>query len=327
MTQSSQRFAELRARRALAGAGLDADRRLVPIPSATNEVWDAGDVVVRVNRRSQPRLRREGELAATLPPEVRYPAVVAYGVEAGHDWLVLRRAPGAPLLRCWPTLSTDERRRAVHDLTDAMRALHAAPAPSGVDEPYDLPQLLQPGPSATEPLCAALTKAADLPNVDAGAMADAIWWVKKMRAALDPFESTTLAHGDLHFGNVLWDGDEVTALLDLEFSRPAPADLDLDQLLRFCFHPFLFVPVGHESEARVEDYRDVPDWLQEDYPELFAHPRVMDRLRVYSLAFNVRELLENPPGKPAGQLTREHPYRRLLADLRGTGHLDLFSAR
>ena len=65
---TSQRLAEMRARMALAAAGLDADRPLTPLESATNEVWAAGDVVVRVNRRTQTRLRREAALAAALPP-------------------------------------------------------------------------------------------------------------------------------------------------------------------------------------------------------------------------------------------------------------------
>src|SRR5690606_22367669 len=110
-----------------------------------------------------------------------------------------------------------------------------------------------------------------------------------------PFEAPTLVHGDLHFQNVLWDGERVTALLDLEFARPAPPDVDLDVLLRFCTAPFLFVPVGREDEARTEDYEPVPGWFAEECPELFDHPRALDRLRLFAVGFDTRELLANPP--------------------------------
>jgi hygromycin-B 7''-O-kinase len=322
---TSQRLAEMRARKALAAIGMG-DRPLTLLESATNEVWAAGDVVVRVNRRTQARLRREAAIGAALPPEVRYPEVVAAGVDAGEDWLVQRRVNGTPLVRCWPSLTSDERRRAVAEIAAALRALHHTTEPPGVPAAADPPQLLQPGAHATDPICAALARAAELPHVDAGALGDAIGWVRTTRAALDPFDAPTLVHGDLHFQNVLWDGEHVTALLDLEFARAAPADLDLDVLLRFCVVPFLYVPVGRESEAKAEDYVDVPFWFRDAYPELFAHRRLLDRLRLYSIGFDVHDLLANPPTRPPSELTRHHPYRRLLATLRGAGHLDYLAA-
>ena len=324
---TSQRLAEMRARKALLAAGLDADRPLTLLESATNEVWAAGDVVVRLNRRTQARLGREAALAAALPPEVRYPEVLASGTEAGDDWIVLRRVPGTPLVRVWPRLAVEERRRAVGQVAQALRAVHATPEPAGLPPAGEAPQLLQPGAHAVDPVVTALERAAKLPHVDAGAMATAVEWVRVMQTALDPFEAPTLVHGDLHFQNVLWDGEQVTALLDLEFARAAPPDVDLDVLLRFCVVPFLFVPIGREDEAKAEDYADVPFWFRDVYPELFAHRRAFDRLRLYAVGFDVRDLLANPPTRPPSQLTRHHPYRRLLATLRGQGHLDYLAAR
>ena len=324
---TSQRLAEMRARKALAAAGLDADRPLTVLESATNEVWASGDVVVRVNRRTQARLAREAAIAATLPPEVLYPEVVAWGTEAGEDWIVLRRAAGTPLVRVWPQLDADQRRTAVIQIADALRALHATPEPPGLPAGFETPQLLVPGAHAADPVVSALERAAKLPHVDAGAMATAVEWVKVMRTALDPFESRTLVHGDLHFQNVLWDGNQVTALLDLEFARAAPADVDLDVLLRFCVVPFLFVPVGREAEATAEHYAEVPFWFRDAYPDLFAHRRSFDRLRLYAVGFDVRDLLANPPTRPPAELTRHHPYRRLLATLKGQGHLDYLAAQ
>ena len=324
---TSERLAEMRARKALVAAGLDADRPLTRLESATNEVWAAGDVVVRVNRRTQARLRREAALATVLPPEVRYPEVLASGTEAGDDWIVLRRVAGTPLVRCWPVLTREERQRAVTEVATAVRALHATPEPPNLPATDETPQLVVPGAHATEPIVAALERAAKLPHVDARAMATAVEWVRTMRTALDPFVSSTLVHGDLHFQNVLWDGEQVSAVLDLEFARAAPPDVDLDVLLRFCTAPFLFVPVGREAEAKTEDYADVPYWFRDAYPEVFGNRRAFDRLRLYAVGFDVRDLLANPPTRPPNELTRHHPYRRLLSTLKGQGHLDYLAAR
>ena len=67
-------LAEARARAALAAAGLSSDVPLVPLRSVTNEVWVAGDHIVRMNRRQDHRLEREALLAALRYIEGRLPA-------------------------------------------------------------------------------------------------------------------------------------------------------------------------------------------------------------------------------------------------------------
>ena len=117
--------------------------------------------------------------------------------------------------------------------------------------------------------------------------------------------------GDLDFENVLWDGEKITALLDFEYARPGPPDLELDVFLRFCAFPFLHVAEDYEQVTLPGDYAEVPGWLAQDHPELFAHPRLRDRLRVYSIAYDLRELLMDPPDRPVELLSHLHPYHRL----------------
>lgn len=322
LAMSQNRLAELRARRALATAQLGIEGPLVPIESVTNEVWATGDVVVRLNRRLHSRLRREAELAVLLPAGVPYPRILAVAPGRGADWVALERVPGTPLVRCWHLLDREGRRRAVRELAEVLRALHGTEVPPDLRGAHDPPQLLQPGPHAVEPALAAIEQARSLEFVDHAVLDDLRGFVRSTRSVLEPFVSTRLIHGDLHFQNVLWDGHDVTALLDLEFARPAPADLDLDVFLRFCAYPALFVPEGREDEARREDYDEVPGWLREEYPELFAHPHLADRLRLYAIAFDLKALLATPPRGPLKTLLLSHPYRRLIAILRNESYLD-----
>jgi len=113
----------------------------------------------------------------------------------------------------------------------------------------------------------------------------------------------------------------VTALLDFEFSRTAPADVDLDVLLRFCAFPYLHVAEDYEHLTRAEDYADVAWWMAEDYPELFDFPHEFERTRIYSIAYDVRELLLFAPPRPPRELSKHHPYNRLERTVRGTSHL------
>jgi hypothetical protein len=318
----SDSFAMARARRALGEAGLDMHLPLTRASSVTNEVWLSDEYVVRVNRQPNQRLRREAALGPILPAEVGYPTIVAYGGQLGADWLVVRRVPGNVLSRCWPTMSVDERQSAVRQLSAILRQLHRFELPSDLPA-IDTPQLLGGrGFRAVDPLLLALDRAAALPHVNQSLIEGARRIVLDTGAAIEPFAVPTAVHGDLHFENVLWDGMTVTALLDFEWCRSAPPDVDLDVFLRFCAYPYLHVAEDYEHLTRAEDYADVPGWMTDVYPELFDDPNAFERTRVYSIAYDVRELLLFPPSRPPRELSKHHPYNRLERTVDGRSHLD-----
>jgi aminoglycoside phosphotransferase (APT) family kinase protein len=315
-------FALARARRALEEAGMPVDLPLERASSVTNEVWLSERYVVRVNRQPNQRLRREAALGPLLPPEVGYPAIEAYGGELGTDWLIVRRVPGRPLSRCWPGMTREERRRAVGQVADKLRALHGFDCPADVPD-IESPQLLRAHTfRAVDPLLMALDRASALPFVEPSFVEDVRALVLETCSVIEPFDQHTFVHGDLTFENVLWDGHAVTAILDMEWARRAPIDLDLDVFLRFACFPYLHVAEDYEAETRAIDYAEVPFWMAEDYPELFGFPQEFARLRLYSVAYDVRELIAMPPTRPVRELSPHHPYRRLERTLRGLGHLD-----
>ncbi len=317
-------LAEVRARRALRGAGLDENEPLERASSVTNEVWLTREQVVRVNRAANQRLRREAILGQALPGEVGYPTILAYGGETGGDWLVLRRLPGQPLSRAWPQMTRDERRGAIRQLAAMLRALHSWECTVDLPPIENLPQLLSVGAAgpAVAPVLDALDRARSLEHVDPILLREAVEIVEAGADALEPFTSTTLIHGDLTFENVLWDGHAITAMLDFEWARLAPRDLELDILLRFCAHPYLHVAEDYEHLTKAEDYVDVPWWLAEEHPSLFDFARQIDRVRVYSIAYDVRELLLFPPPSSPRHLSEFHPYHRLARVVRRRSYLD-----
>lgn len=320
-------MARVRALKALAEAGIAATGSLERASSVNNEVWLTPELVVRVNPGTSLRLRREAALARVLPPGVGYPPVIRYGTGPGADWLIVERVPGLPLSRWWPDMSVAQRRDAVSQLADRMRLIHGTrcPALTGL---ADTPQLLdsaRTGDTAVARLLAATAKAADLAWIDRGIMQDVATLVSDTAHVLDPFDDATLVHGDLTFENILWDGDRITAILDFEWARAGPPDLDLDVLLRFSAYPFLHVAADYEAVTRIEDYAPVPWWLAESYPELFDSPVQFERNRIYSIAWDVKEILSYPPAFPLWKVNECHPYQRLVQLLRGASYLDRFN--
>jgi len=318
-------MAMARARHALAKAGLDPSIELHPLSSVTNEVWGAGSHIVRVNRHPVARLWREATLSTTLlSAGVGCPPIVAYGGIVGADWMITERLPGQVLSRCWPAMSRADRRSAITQLAERLQQLHAYVLNESLPE-VATPQLFasSAGPGSFDRLMCGLDAAQDLEHIDPVLILRAKTLVRENLAALDPVPAETLIHGDIHFENVLWDGERITGLLDFEWARTAAPDLELDVFLRFCAFPFLHVAEDYEQVTLPGDYAEVPRWLAEDYPELFAHPRLQDRLRVYSIAYDLRELLMDPPDRPVELLSHLHPYHRLADTVEGRGHIDL----
>jgi aminoglycoside phosphotransferase (APT) family kinase protein len=326
--QKGTALAELRARTALRNAGLDPTAPLERASSVTNEVWLTLTHVVRVNRIHNSRLAREAIIAGVLPESVGYPHIVAHGGDHGEDWLVAERIPGTPLAHCWPDLSPQDRRRAIKQLASRLAAIHSTNAPVDLPPILGAPQLLEVGSfDPTPPVIAALEQAARLDHVDRLVIQEAIDLVQRVGTALQPFTASTLVHGDVTFENVLWHEGEVTALLDVEWARPGPRDLDLDIILRCCAYPQLHVAEAFEARTHAEDYEDVPGWLAEDYPALFSFRSQIDRMRVYSIAYDVRDLLAAPPTMSPKGLSPLHAYHRLARIVRRESYLDIMDTR
>jgi aminoglycoside phosphotransferase (APT) family kinase protein len=270
------------------------------------------------------RLFREAQIGASLPPEVGYPRIVAHGGGRGEDWLIQERRPGRPLAHIWPTLTARQREGAVHATAARLRAIHRTEAPPDLPPVDSAPQLLAVGSAEpTAPVLSALEQARQLEHVDPGLMTDVADLVLSLTPALEPFAATTLVHGDVTFENILWHDGEVVALLDVEWARPGPRDLDLDILLRCCAYPDLHVADEHVGQTRAEDYAEVPWWFGEAYPELFEYPRQIDRVRIYSIAYDVRDLLASPPKVAPRHLPDRHAYHRLQRVLERKSYIDL----
>ncbi|HUW04512.1 MAG TPA: aminoglycoside phosphotransferase family protein [Acidimicrobiales bacterium] len=311
---------ELKVRQALVNAGVDADGELARAPSVTNEVWMTSDHVVRLGSDKSGRLAREASLATRLPPEVGCPEVVASGREGQLTYIVSRRLAGVPLSQVWARLSDAERQSTVTSLAGRLAALHQVPTAELPPVP-DPPQPLG-GPDPVAPLSAMLHLAGTVEGVDLLLLAETAEVVRRLRPFLGTFSTDTLIHGDLTFGNVLWHDGEVSGLLDFEFARGAPSDLDLDILLRMCAYPELFVDDDHVSEARAADYAAVRSQLRQAHPKMFDAPRLAERLRLYAIAFTVRELTHLTSIVPGSRQLPGHPQQRLEALIHGTSYLD-----
>lgn len=319
MDRVTDPFAITRARRALQQAGLPIDGEVVRANSTRNEVLLCGNYVVRVNREPNQRLRREAALCAELPVRTWTPRVLGHGGDIGADYLIVARRPGEPLSRCWPTMSPRDRRFAIAQLAEALAELHGTAVPPSAPPLRRTTHLLDDSAGPTlRPLWLAIGALRRSVEADQRLL-DLIESVVSERARLlDEFPTSHLMHGDLTFENILWDGRQITALLDFEWCRGGPADLDIDSIARYCRYPFAHVPEPASQQQRSSDYSEVLGWLAADLPELFAIPHLDDRLLLFDIAFELHELVSHPDLGSRRELGALHPLNRLAGKLART---------
>ena len=115
-------------------------------------------------------------------------------------------------------------------------------------------------------------------------------------------DGAVLLHGDFYLGNVLIQVDHVSALIDLEFARMGPRDLELISVVR-----------ALDAETRLGIQRPpLLAWLAEDYPELFGAADLHRRLWQYALAYTIRQIIFWPPDRAeADDLEVTHPLHTL----------------
>lgn len=202
--------------------------------SASNDVWLVDQFCLRMSRQPGPdTLLEEAQLAALLPADVGYPAVIATGVEMGYQWMLSQRLPGLNLWEAWPVLTDAERRNAIADLWYRHLALqgtsvHLLPALAARQPSHYLLQHEQ----AAQQLRRLVTA-----GVIENGVAGPLWSLVEGGLNAAGQVPWRLVHGDPAFGNVQCHQGRVIGLLDLEAAAIAPYDLDLDLLLQFLSNP------------------------------------------------------------------------------------------
>jgi scyllo-inosamine 4-kinase len=270
------------------------------VESWSNDVWVNEELALRVCwQGDRERHLREHELLAALPDSVPHASVVASGRIANLAWMLLRRIPGERLDLVWSTLSMEARRDAVEALGHVLRNLHEWAPP--LDIRKKLLQSTQTVPGSREAVVGStivplpLERVGVLLDCFAGTPGMSKELLRRVRRRIDSLGSVVVAaefrdghvvHGDAHFANALWFEGRLVALLDFEWARIGPSDLELEAACRD--DPNI---EGATDLGPIRD-SDVPMlvWLRVGYPELFGGENLTERLWLYDLCYQVRRL-------------------------------------
>lgn len=278
----------------------------VLVPSNNNDVWRLEAGYLRVAwRGDRRRLAREAELLQRLRGFLPVPEVLDCGGDDRLSWSLTTAMPG-----------TEYERVCVHPGPPGLRHLaREVAALHSWSVPADLAEMLRDPEKDRDPLHRAgselvlspsstlglIPLAGQLPFVDHGVLEAAAGRLREL-GNLTRSGAEVLLHGDFYLGNVLVHGGHVSALIDFEFSRMGPPDLELISVVR-----------ALDAESRLGLPRPpLLAWLAEDYPALFAAADLDRRLWLYALAYTIRQIIFWPPDRAeADGLEPTHPLHTL----------------
>jgi aminoglycoside phosphotransferase len=294
------------------------------LPSDSNDAWLIGPVVLRICwRGDRARFAREAAVTRALPPQVPYPEILDTGADEDLAWQITRTAEGMPLATLWRGLSRPERRDAIHQIGRALAALHAHRFPADVITALAVPRPV--GDTSVWAIIGADITA--LPLWRAEALLTAAGHEGRAHRALvndvaarfrelvdvDPLSDTpsaeagppvgamTCVHGDAHLANALWKNGRLIALLDFEWVRLGPPDLEIEPYLR-----------ADAAGLNYIERRETLGWLADSHPTMFAQPDLTRRLWLYQLATAVLGTVPHPTRAtaPRPRTTRPASHRR-----------------
>ncbi|MBR4961553.1 MAG: phosphotransferase [Clostridia bacterium] len=209
----------------------------------------------------------------------------------GEDYIILRRIHGESLFHLWYQTDDRTRRQYIRQAGEIIRQMQnlTFPEPNVFRVPADWKREL---------LCRVETLLAKLAAIPDSIPAELAEEVRRyITENGDVLEDTTLCpvYSDLHFDNLLVDGEGRMRLIDYEMMEAAPRDYLLDVWHRMLVHPFTYANEEDHEHTKPEDYTEITRWLREEVPELFVHPLLQQRVNIYSLLYEL-DLLTDYPG-------------------------------
>src|SRR5262245_36215991 len=303
-------------------AGLGSVDGAVRLPSASNEAWKVGDVVVRISwSGDRERAEREVTVLQHLPACVPHPEVLGHGTTADRTWTLTRWVPGEIAIDSWRTLSPAGRDRLARQLADALAALHRWTPPAAVRDQVagrgpatDVHDLIgqDVNPVPIDRALALVDEAKQSRHADPSVIEAVGERLRELRAFDVGGGDDTVIHGDLHLRNIVASGNSLQTVLDFEWVRLGPPDLDLQAFLR----------AEHEAESD-----DMIVRLAAHYPNIVAHPRVVERLWLYDLTCTLRDVIVVPATAAPEHLPPSHPLRRLPAIVESPAYIEQLLSR
>ena len=234
----------------------------------TNTIYEVGNYIVRIctDYNNEDRFKNEIDFYNLNKNNENIPNVYFSDLSKSlvpYYYEIMEKVNGKTLYEIWYKISDNEREDIVKKIICILRSFHSTKV-----ESYDFCSYIK----------SIIINLLQECNLD----------VSEYKTLLDKcdkyFEVNKfgLIHGDLHFDNFIYDGENIK-LLDFERYMVAPIDYDFMRLSRYSKTPWHWASVKTDMLAVETDYVDLMDMFISNYDELRDIPYLQERLKIYTI--------------------------------------------
>ena len=117
-----------------------------------------------------------------------------------------------------------------------------------------------------------------------------------------------MIHGDIHYNNIVYLDGEIK-IVDFECYKAASLDREFDTLSRMVRNPNGFIHKESQTEVDSKDYKDIIPFFKEYYPEVCSLDGFGERLLMYDCLNSLKWYTIYPEHKPYNEILFEKSQR------------------
>lgn len=247
-----------------------------------NFVYQVGDdFVLKIERDLDVTPHQESIVKLAVEAGAKVPKILDAGNIAGRRYLLMERLRGEKLSHSWHTFSEDQKESFINQICEQMKILHSIKFDNySPQRPREFDNFLE----AIEWQMRQINIDQETLDNTTKTNLDLIkQFYQDHKEILDERGTAVFVHNDLHFENILFEREEITGIIDFDFSRQFPKDYELWHIVDFFFAPTYYVEKKLEPMWMNFQLGNELNCFKKYYPDLFNHPHLLTRLRLYFL--------------------------------------------
>lgn len=244
-----------------------------------------------------------------LPLGAKVPKIFDCGRIDGKGYLLMEKVKGKNLIYDWLQFSNKQKESFIYQITEQMRIYHSISYSK-----YSIRTYLGKESDNFKDAVACSTdfRKIDLSKLEKEHREDVEFlqdfYYKKIDI-LDEKDTSVLVHNDLYYGNIFFQNDELTGIIDFDWSCQAAKDYELWKFIDFVHSPDVYVDKKLESKFKKYDARQDLALFKKHYPELFDQKNLADRIRLYYLNNLIMLYSETQAGRWSERVYEEAKQR------------------
>lgn len=250
----------------------------------TNLVYFIDDnYVIKMSNQKEIKEKLDKETSIYQNVKLEFiPQYIANGTIEGYQYLIITKLQGTSLYSIWHKLSDDERKNCVHQIAKILKEFNSQDTSflSAEYKDYDWVNYMQS--QLKEKSSVLFTLGYNIENIEK--------FVNSTLPQLFETNKFGLVYNDAHFDNFIYNNGKLS-LIDFDRTRVCPIDYEMLIFKCMCEDPLKFASEEDEPNVKLEDYTQIYNQFQIEYPELFNIDNIDSRIAIYQFNYRMKHAL------------------------------------